>query len=290
MDAVTGVADEIYWEDIAVKQTTESKVKDALREARIQFVYNKQLENAKFRPDFMISNRDVFYIIEIDQNQHKSYKKCEESTRALEMHHWAGQFITQIRERRNVGVKIVMIRFNPDDSSVGDLKVPTIPFADKMNHLIRFVKTYKPSQSIELHFHFFDLDMCGKLQVPWLDEPLCEELKSIAQALNTPLEKISLPSEPIADMKRRKDITRDTKWKRAPGNITYVRDINTRRIRSLRIGYKDQFNLERKTSISVRFLKKQLDPRKYLLQMALNHRLDADYARQRIEELFSVID
>lgn len=94
------------WSDGKFKHDKELRIKHVLEGNSIKYTsHDKIPESAcsKYRPDFIIDLGSMCIILEVDENQHKSYAcECEEK-RMLQLYQDFG------------GIPLVFIRYNPDD-------------------------------------------------------------------------------------------------------------------------------------------------------------------------------
>jgi hypothetical protein len=88
-----------------VKHTKEDRIKDVLNANGIDYKSHDKIPDfscSKYRPDFIIDKPLFTIILEVDENQHKSYAcECEQG-RMIQLHNDFG------------GTPIVFIRYNPD--------------------------------------------------------------------------------------------------------------------------------------------------------------------------------
>ena len=82
----------------------ELSIKQVLENNNYKFVHDKitDINCNKYRPDFLIDCDTHVVIIEVDENQHKSYGECDEKIRMINIFQGLG------------GIKTFFIRFNPD--------------------------------------------------------------------------------------------------------------------------------------------------------------------------------
>ncbi len=94
------------WSDGKFNHTKELRIKHVLEGHNIKYTsYDRVPESAcsKYRPDFIIDLGSICIILEVDENQHRSYPcECEEK-RMMQIYQDFG------------GVPLVFIRYNPDD-------------------------------------------------------------------------------------------------------------------------------------------------------------------------------
>jgi predicted GIY-YIG superfamily endonuclease len=86
-------------------KSKENVIKELLNDNNIKYViYNKiiQCGCSKYRPDFVIDLGHTQLIVEVDENQHKSYPNHCEITRMVQIH-------------QDAGMPIIFIRYNPDN-------------------------------------------------------------------------------------------------------------------------------------------------------------------------------
>lgn len=89
-----------------VQKAKETRVKNLLDSNKIKYdSYDKTLEDScfKYRPDFVIDRGFMVIILEVDENQHKSYNCLCEQTRMINLHQHYG------------GVPVLFVRYNPDE-------------------------------------------------------------------------------------------------------------------------------------------------------------------------------
>lgn len=177
--------DERHLLDRALRRSSEDKVKSALGESNIPYVFSQPLEDSKYRPDFLVPRSNDLFLIEVDEHQHKSYDQSVEGKRTLDLQAWANNFCHKFADAKLPPVKVVIIRFNPNSYSVNGVKAPMVPFELKVKRLIHLLRCYQPSQAFEMLFLYFDVDEHGELQVPWLYLPSCSGLKPFAKSIGS---------------------------------------------------------------------------------------------------------
>lgn len=118
-------------EIIQYKLKKQNQIKKFLDNNNIEYLHNdKSINNGecgKERPDFMfLSKNKLFYIIlEVDEEQHKSYKELCECVRMVNIFYSLE------------GLKVLFIRYNPDDYKVDEKKNKT-----EITTRLKKLKTY----------------------------------------------------------------------------------------------------------------------------------------------------
>lgn len=128
-----------------VHLSKQTKVKDFFDANELKYCsydrpYNKDcgLE----RPDFIFDCGSFVIVVEVDENQHKSYQEDCECTRMVNIHQGFG------------GLKVIFIRYNPDDY-IGD----QYSESQRLNYLVEWVKfiaKYYPVYNLSFIKLFFD--------------------------------------------------------------------------------------------------------------------------------------
>ena len=89
----------------SIRNTKENKIRDMLNAYEIKFdSHDKRVDNlcSYKRPDFVIDYNFYKVVLEVDENQHRSYPcECEQS-RMIQIH-------------QDIGMDVLFIRFNPDN-------------------------------------------------------------------------------------------------------------------------------------------------------------------------------
>jgi len=99
-------------------KSKEFAVQQLLYDNNIKYIiHDKRLQRgcSAYRPDFVIDINYALLIIEVDENQHKSYPRHCEVTRMIQIH-------------QDAGMPVIFIRYNPDN------------YRDPENKLIRHCK------------------------------------------------------------------------------------------------------------------------------------------------------
>ena len=138
-----------FWVD---KRRAELKVKLWIDKSHNDYLlYNRKVWGCPkaYRPDFLYisyQNSECWFIIlEIDEDQHKSYDKVEELNRIKVIAH-------TLQDR------CWIIRYNPDSYKV-DQKIKQIKFSDRMNvlnQILEYCKKTPPSGNIEQFYLYYD--------------------------------------------------------------------------------------------------------------------------------------
>lgn len=249
-------SDKLRLLDLATKGQVEHDIKAALSESGLHFLHRQPLGVEKIQPDFIADRDHILFLIDIDLNQNKSYNKSAQAEDTLEIQRWADKFHNYAAEKKLGQIKVAYVRFNPDSYTRQGVEVQSMSFSQKVTGLIHLLKNYQPQQAFELIFLYFDADEFGELQVPWLNEPSCSQLKWVAKSLQVepnPQVKESSPQLPIpiADgpllthrvPKRTRESSVDTpvnKRNRKRGYVTFVTNKKTGYIRSLVLHYKQR--------------------------------------------------
>jgi hypothetical protein len=117
--------------------------------------HNKAIGEGRFRPDFVFNAQTHFVVVEVDENQHKSYCERAERERMLSI-------------QRTLGRPTVFVRYNPDSYAPGEGSVPVgLPIREAI--LVEWVKRLVVSNRVkraEVLRLFFDGFVTGfeKLQ------------------------------------------------------------------------------------------------------------------------------
>ena len=103
----------------------------------------------KYRPDFVIDCITHFIVIEVDENQHKSYEQTCEKARMLNLAQGFG------------GAPVVFIRYNPDSYKNHLGKNSRIGKKTRFNRLLQCVKScknYQPKKLFNIIYLYYDGD------------------------------------------------------------------------------------------------------------------------------------
>ena len=114
-----------------------------------KFILDKAIGHKKHRPDLLLELDDRIIIIEIDENQHKGYKKNE--------------ILRLDTIQKVINKKVICIRFNPDSFIKDNIKTSSCfklndnkifevskqdEFFDRLKHLYKFIKKYSSDNYI----------------------------------------------------------------------------------------------------------------------------------------------
>jgi ribosomal protein L37E len=90
----------------------EQMVKEFLKSNGIQFIYDKRVDinGSMFRPDFLITTKFGYIVVEVDEYQHKSsdYNIKHEEYRMRRIYF-------DIQNHKGLNKELLFIRFNPDN-------------------------------------------------------------------------------------------------------------------------------------------------------------------------------
>lgn len=116
-----------------VHKAKETDMKNFLESRKIKYLSHDKIPDgscSKYRPDFIIDYEFFIVILEVDENQHKSYA-CEcEIGRMIQLYQDFG------------GIPVIFIRYNPDNykNSTGELIKST---TNRKNKIIRLLDEFK---------------------------------------------------------------------------------------------------------------------------------------------------
>lgn len=129
-----------------VRHAKEHTIKTLLDKNNVVYQSHDKLvdmgECVKYRPDFLMWGEGWIVILEVDENQHKSYMEYCECTRMINIHQALG------------GVPMIFIRYNPDKYDGNKMKV-----ADRHKLLLETINYYLvncPKDQLSYLRLFFD--------------------------------------------------------------------------------------------------------------------------------------
>ena len=126
-------------------------------------------ETKSCRVDFVIYTESRIIILELDENQHKSYKISCENRRLA-------QIIGNQIEREE---KLLIIRYNPDEFYVYNEKIKYNQ-QDKMDFLLHFIESYTiVNEKIDIVYLFYDISNQDNYPVIVCDTEYNETLKQL---------------------------------------------------------------------------------------------------------------
>ena len=124
------------------------------REVQIDFkcLYNQEEKgdrnNTKFcRIDFHSVLDNFILFMECDENSHMDYDASCEISRMMK--------VQESIVLQGITKPILWLRFNPDSFKRDDI-TQRILFRDRVKIVVEFIKTYRPSNHLEIHYFFYD--------------------------------------------------------------------------------------------------------------------------------------
>ncbi len=133
----------------SIRNRKENKIKDMLNANNIEYQSHDaivDIQCSKKRPDFVLDYGFYKVVIEVDENQHKSYPcECEQS-RMIQIH-------------QDIGMDLLFIRFNPDSYLDSDKKrIRSYTGREKrLLELLNSLKnTEKRSHYLEVIYMYYD--------------------------------------------------------------------------------------------------------------------------------------
>lgn len=134
-----------------------------------------------YRVDIVLTRGNAMFLIEVDENEHKTYDTVAEMDRMC--------FIQ--RRLKSCQLPCAVIRYNPSVFSIGEhfFKYPPI---QRKNALLHFLDHYSPQQNFEVHYAFFSTDENGQPLIwshPDFDHDICKH-KSVLQFDKSHLERM----------------------------------------------------------------------------------------------------
>jgi very-short-patch-repair endonuclease len=130
----------------------EIEIKQMLDENNIKYdSHDKIVKDSclKYRPDFVIDCLTHFIIIEVDENQHKSYQHECEQARMINLSQGFG------------GAPVIFIRYNPDSYKNHLKKYSRVGKKTRFNRLLHCIKSYmiyKPNALLSIIYLYYDGD------------------------------------------------------------------------------------------------------------------------------------
>jgi hypothetical protein len=121
------------------------------REYRVNFDCFDTKGGSKFaKVDFVIYKKDHIKVLEVDENQHRHGYELSCSNRRTNAILGCQMFDEHPRN-------IVIIRYNPDKFSLDNEK-GKIPDRQRMEYLKDMILNYSPTESVEIHYMYYDMD------------------------------------------------------------------------------------------------------------------------------------
>lgn len=108
-----------------------------------------------------------------------------------------------------------------------------------------------------------------------------EEVRAIKAQENQP--------KLITDRKRKAESIERVN-RRTPGNINFIRCAKSKKIRALRIVFRDKAKQECRRTFSLSSIKHNANPKEFIASKAIAYGVDAKYTHTRVEEIFAMID